>query len=78
MKICPKCKNEKPLRDFYKRKDGGVGYQTFCSSCAKKNSSKKQNHRLEIIKRATNNGKCWWVYQWIVGNTYYHRKKKAR
>lgn len=33
MKRCTKCQQEKPLSEFYKRKDSKDGYRSHCKSC---------------------------------------------
>jgi hypothetical protein len=38
-------------------------------------SLKAYKKREEAIMKATNNGKCWWLYQWIIGNLYFYRDK---
>jgi hypothetical protein len=35
MRICTKCKIEKPLSEYYKRKDGPLGYRVDCKPCNK-------------------------------------------
>lgn len=55
MKICTKCKIEKPLSLFYKRA-GGTLYKSECKECSKKNTSawdsKNKEKRAAIDKRS--------------------------
>jgi hypothetical protein len=46
VKLCVTCKAQKPLSEFYKRKDSPDGYRNDCKSCHKANSLKKyyENH----------------------------------
>jgi thiol-disulfide isomerase/thioredoxin len=37
-KICTKCKEEKPITEYYKNKLSKDGYQTWCKSCIKLNA----------------------------------------
>lgn len=54
MKVCTKCRIEKPLSLFYKRA-GGILYKSECKECSKKNSSvwdsKNKEKRAAIDKR---------------------------
>lgn len=34
MKICRKCKEEKPLNEFFKKKKSKDGYDNICKKCA--------------------------------------------
>ena len=43
-----------------------------------KNAKHTMQKRNEIIMKATNNGKCWWVYQSIVADTHYRSQDKKR
>lgn len=43
--ICLKCKEEKPVTEFSKWKNGATGYQTWCKDCMKKHS--KQAYIME-------------------------------
>jgi hypothetical protein len=46
MKLCVTCKAEKPLSEFYKRKDSPDGYRNDCKVCRSSTSLKKyyENH----------------------------------
>jgi len=46
MKLCVSCKAEKPLSEFYKRKDSPDGYRNDCKVCRSARSLKKyyENH----------------------------------
>jgi hypothetical protein len=46
MKLCVSCKAEKPLSEFYKRKDSPDGYRNDCKVCRSATSLKKyyENH----------------------------------
>lgn len=35
LKLCSRCKIEKPLKDFYKDKNTKTGYKSYCKDCAK-------------------------------------------
>jgi hypothetical protein len=49
-KICSKCGNEKPVEEFYKKKDSKDGYRSDCIVCVKE-QKKKYNGRYGDRKR---------------------------
>jgi hypothetical protein len=50
-KICTRCKKIQPLSEFYKRKDGKLGYTPICRSCwAKKYADYYENNYEKIIE----------------------------
>lgn len=55
MKVCSKCKEEKPLKSFYKRRDRVNGYKSQCISCSNKESKNYYNNnrkkRIEYRRR---------------------------
>jgi hypothetical protein len=52
-KRCHKCKEIKPLNDFYKRKTSKDGYRNDCKQCRKTNQKKYyQENKQEIIAKA--------------------------
>jgi len=51
MKTCSKCKNKKPLKDFYKDRDKKDGFASKCKSCY----IKKYRTRRGYIKNSYNN-----------------------
>ena len=52
MKLCVTCKANRPLSDFYKRKDSPSGYRNDCKDCRKLVSSKNHfaNHEAKKAK----------------------------
>ena len=44
-KICTRCKTEKPLKGFYKRKDSKDGLQPECNECRKVENDKSADYR---------------------------------
>ena len=51
MKVCSKCKQEKPYSEFHKNKTRGDGYQYHCKSCKTKgNSSYIENNKENYNK----------------------------
>lgn len=51
MKFCHDCSIEKPLTEFYRRRDGRVN-TTRCAECDKKRSKEyRQKHKVEIQNR---------------------------
>ena len=65
MKKCPRCKIRKNPKDWNKN---GYSNTTYCRECQKYYNVKKTSKAKELILKATNNGKCWWVYQSILGD----------
>jgi len=51
MKICSKCKIEKPLDSFYKKNSTKSGYQSACKLC-------KKNHERDYYVNGGNSEKC--------------------
>lgn len=51
-KTCTKCKVEKPLNEYDKRKDSGDGLRTNCTECRRKEKSQYyQDNRFEILAK---------------------------
>ncbi len=61
-KQCPRCKTD----DKSKWTKNGYKYSTYCKECQKHYNAKKRDKIYKKIMKATNNGKCWWVYQSII------------
>jgi len=59
---CPRCKTE----DKSKWTKNGYKHSRYCRECQKYYGAKKRGKIYEKIMKATNNGKCWWLYQSIV------------
>lgn len=58
MKTCPKCKEEKPLKEYYKNKRESNGHSCYCKKCTiiifalwRKNNSEKYKQYLKIRKQ---------------------------
>ena len=50
MKKCTKCKEEKPLSEFYPRKRAKSGLQSACKACSRKGSLTWRNRHLELCR----------------------------
>ena len=50
MKLCIVCKAQKPLSEFYKRKDSPDGYRNDCKDCRKANASQSYYNNQESCK----------------------------
>ena len=52
MKICSKCKVQKPLSEFYNQPLGKLNVQSYCKECSKKyrviNNNKIQEYMLQL------------------------------
>ena len=72
MKHCGMCKETKPSNEYNK---GGSRNNTYCRECQKIYNNKKHAKQRQKILEATNYGKCWWVYQSIMGDLTFWRKK---
>ena len=59
---CPRCKTE----DKSKWTQNGYKHSRYCRECQRHYGAKKRGKIYEKIMKATNNGKCWWLYQSIV------------
>ena len=59
MKVCNRCKQDKPLLDFNKKRDG---LQSLCKDCSRKASKEyyeknKETHKAFVTKRRISNKK---------------------
>ncbi len=72
MKKCPRCKILKRQDEWTKNQ---YSHSTYCRECQKYYNSKKSSRIKDIILKATNNSKCWWVYQSILADLSFHKKK---
>lgn len=57
MKICSKCKTEKSIEEFYKRKNSKDGHRSYCKQCEIQSSLSWMNNNPEKVKEYTNNHK---------------------
>lgn len=46
-KVCPCCKKELPLSEFWRSKNRSDGFQTYCKKCQKKKNQKSYLDYLE-------------------------------
>ena len=54
----------------------GTDNRSFlCIICQRAYNNKKVARNKQKILDATNNGKCWWVYQYIIADLSYKRNK---
>ena len=53
MKICRRCKKNKPQKDFYSRKEEKDGLNTYCRTCSRLKSKENNIRNSEKIKRKT-------------------------
>ena len=54
----------------------GTDNRSFlCRICQRAYNNKKVARNKQKILDATNNGKCWWVYQYIIADLSYKRNK---
>ena len=56
MKVCRKCKEEKPLTEFYAAKSAADGRQTYCKACTR---VKSMEWRAANIERARGREAAW-------------------
>ena len=73
MKKCPSCKQKKPNSEYNK---GGSTTNSLCTLCQRVYNNNKVARQKQKILEWTNYGKCWWVYQSIMGDLSPWRKKK--
>lgn len=50
-KTCTKCKIQKPLTDYYKKKAAKDGLQSQCNSCAKENQREFREGNLRYYDK---------------------------
>ena len=72
MRKCSHCKKHKPLSKFNR----GTDNRSFlCRKCQRIYNNKKSQKNKQKILDATNNGKCWWVYQSIMADLTFKRSQ---
>ena len=49
VKRCPKCGKEKPLDEFYVRKNHGDGFSSYCKECVKKTKRQSVSSKRDEI-----------------------------
>ena len=64
------CKKVKANSEYNK---GGALANTYCTLCQRIYNNNKTSKIKQKILDATNNGKCWWVYQSIMADLSYKR-----
>ena len=72
MRKCSHCKTTKDISSFNR---GGDNRSYICADCQKLYSRNKQAKQKQKILDWTNNGKCWWVYQSIMGDLTFWKKR---
>ena len=72
MRKCSHCRQKKKMSEFNR---GGDNRSYVCIECQKVYSRNKQAKQKQKILEWTNNGKCWWVYQSIMGDLAPWRKR---
>lgn len=70
MKLCTRCKEEKPFDAFHKDKSHKDGYRSFCKSCVSLYMQKNYGKNKDRIKAK--------VYEWIENNRTRHNEKCKR
>jgi hypothetical protein len=70
MKICTKCKIEKPINEFYKDKNAYDGLQKKCKNCVKNYYNNNKNRILKYHKEYYNAN--------IENETFLNKRKKYR
>ena len=64
-KKCPRCKIEK---SEWNRN------VTYCKPCTKILTKDKRDRAHDKIMKATDNGRAWWVLQWINAQQHYRKE----
>ena len=72
MRKCSHCKKTKNMDSFNR---GGDNRSYICSDCQKQYSRNKQAKQKQKILEWTNDGKSWWVYQSILADLSFNKKK---
>lgn len=50
MKICSKCKQEKPLSEFYANKSSADGKQSYCKACSKAKAKAWESANIDKVR----------------------------
>ena len=70
MRKCSHCKETKPMSEFNR----GTDNRSFlCRICQKAYNNKKVAKNKQKILDASDNGRCWWIYQYIMGDLTFKR-----
>ena len=70
VKKCPRCKIKKTPENWNR----GHYNTTYCRECQKYYNKKKFDKKRTKIDKATNNGKCWWLHQYIMASKNWRKE----
>lgn len=76
-KLCPRCKKQKPLTEFYRKHQGRDGYYSYCKECEKEraviyNTENKERIRKQKKEYRSKNKERFSQYK----KDYYSRNKE--
>ena len=72
MRKCSHCKETKPMSEFNR---GGDNRSFLCRLCQNAYTNKKVAKNKQKILDASDNGRCWWIYQYIMGDLTFKRSQ---
>ena len=70
MRKCSHCKETKPMSEFNRGTDNRSYH---CIICQRAYNNKKVARNKQKILDASDNRRCWWIYQYIMGDLTFKR-----
>lgn len=71
MRICPRCKTEKPLNEYYNRRNG-IGNGVYCKPCTSEQTLERQREFKKLCVEYKGGKCCLCNYDTYIGALEFH------